>query len=133
MPHRLMDTQQVHALGFRGRARRTCRECLTTLHRRGLAVRFEPQHGGLGGGRSGFVSMRAVADETGLPYNKVSQYVTYDQLIPELKSMVDAGRIDVPVALRAQRAASVSGDPDPDEAVMFADDMATMSGAQQKR
>ena len=76
--HRLMDTQQVHALGFRGRARRTCRECLTTLYRRGLAVRFEPQHGGLGGGRSGFVyglsapGASALNQTAGIPLAEIS-------------------------------------------------------------
>ena len=33
-------------------------------------------------------SIKAVCEETGLAQNKVSQYVKYDQLIPELKEMV---------------------------------------------
>jgi len=78
-------------------------------------------------------SIRDVADETGLPYRKVSQYVKYDQLIPQLRALVDAGETTLPVALRAQRAASVTGDTNADEAVALAKEMAPMSGAQQKK
>jgi ParB family chromosome partitioning protein len=78
-------------------------------------------------------SIKDVAAETGLPYGKVSQYVKYDQLIPQLKSLVDKGEVSVQTALRAQQAASVSGEPDPDEAVEFAKEMAPMSGAQQAK
>jgi hypothetical protein len=63
----------------------------------------------------------------------VSQYVKYDQLIPVLKQMVDSGEVNVPTALRAQQAASVSGVIKPEEAVEFAKEMAPMSGAQQAK
>lgn len=78
-------------------------------------------------------SIRAVVEETGLPYPKVSQYVKYDQLIPQLKELVDRGDINVQTALRAQKAAGVSGEINPDEAVEFAKEMAPMSGAQQSK
>lgn len=78
-------------------------------------------------------SLKTVADETGLPYNKVREYVKYDQLIPELKSLVDTSEITVPVALRAQRAASVMGETDAEEAIQFAKEMAPLSGAQQQK
>jgi ParB family transcriptional regulator, chromosome partitioning protein len=78
-------------------------------------------------------SVKAVAEETGLPYSKVSGYVKYDQLIPELKQLVDKGEINVLTALRAQQAAEVSGEIKPEEAVEFAKEMAPMSGAQQSK
>lgn len=77
-------------------------------------------------------SIQMVADETGLPYGKVSEYVKYDRLVPELKHMVDEG-IDVKTALRAQDAASVQGQVNAEEAVLFAKEMAPMSGAQQEK
>lgn len=76
-------------------------------------------------------SMQAVSDETGLPQPKVSQYVKYDQLIPELKGLVDQGQVKLETALRAQRASRVSDDPSPEDAVQFALEMEPMSGVQQ--
>ena len=61
---------------------------------------------------------------------KVSQYVKYDQLIPELKTMVDGGNVSLPTALRAQKAAAATGTIDPDDARQFAVEMEPMSGAQ---
>ena len=75
-------------------------------------------------------SVQAVADETGLPYPKVRQYVKYDQLIPELKDMVKAGQVKLETALRAQRASEASGDVDSEEARQFALEMEPLSGAQ---
>ena len=79
-----------------------------------------------------YTSMRAVATETGLPYEKVREYVKYDRLIPEIKELVDTQGVEVKVALRAQDAASTEGQPDPQEAVTLAKEMSTMSGAQQR-
>ena len=78
-------------------------------------------------------SIRAVADETGLPYHRVAQYVKFDQLAEPLKDLVSAGRVPLQTALRAQQAASVSGELDIQEAVTFAKEMAPMSGAQQSK
>ena len=75
-------------------------------------------------------SVKTVCDETGLSYPKVSQYVKYDQLIPELKGMVDGGEVKLDTALRAQRASQASGRTDPEEARQFALEMDPMSGAQ---
>jgi ParB family chromosome partitioning protein len=75
-------------------------------------------------------SIAAVAEETGLPYPKVSQYVKYDRLKPELRKLVDAGTVELKAALRAHDAASVGGEYDAKEAVKFAKEMASMSGAQ---
>lgn len=80
-----------------------------------------------------YTSMRAVATETGLKYDKVRQYVKYEQLIPELKALVDQGGVQVKVALRAQDALSTEGDPDPQEAVKLAKEMSPMSDVQQNR
>ena len=71
-------------------------------------------------------SVRAVCEESGLSQTKVSQYVKYDQLIPELKEMVDNGRAKLDTALKAQRASQMNAD----EAVQFALEMEPMSGAQ---
>ena len=78
-------------------------------------------------------SMRDVATETGLPYQKVTEYVKYDQLIPELKKVVDNREADLKAALRAQDALSTAGDPDPQEAVKMAKEMSSMTDAQQRR
>ena len=78
-------------------------------------------------------SMTAVADETGLPYNKVREYVRYDRLIPELRHVVDTGDVELMAALRAQDAAATEGDPDPEDAIKLAKEMSTMSNAQQKK
>ena len=78
-------------------------------------------------------SMKDVAEATGLPYNKVREYVKYDRLIPELKGLVDEGGVDLKVALRAQTAAEVEGAADPQDAVTLAKEMSGMSGAQQKK
>ena len=78
-------------------------------------------------------SIQDVVEETGLPRSKVSQYVKYDQLIPALKELVDKGEVKLQTALRAQQAASVSGTPNPEEAIEFAMDMTPMSGVQQDK
>ncbi len=78
-------------------------------------------------------SIQAVVEETGLPYPKVSDYVKYDRLIPELKDLVDKGEVDLKVALRAQDAASVSGRTVVSQAVYLAKEMQGMSGVQQAK
>jgi ParB family chromosome partitioning protein len=78
-------------------------------------------------------SIAAVAEETGLPYSKVSQYVKYDRLSTELRKLVDTGQVDLKAALRAHDAASVTGQYNAQEAVKFAKEMSSMSGAQQDR
>lgn len=75
-------------------------------------------------------SIKAVCEETGLSYEKVRQHVKYDQLIPELKEMVDTNEVELRTALRAQRAAEASGQIDAVEARQFALEMEPMSGAQ---
>ena len=77
-------------------------------------------------------SIRLVSEETGLPYDKVSQYVKYDQLVSPLKQLVDSGT-PIQTALRAQKAASVTGEVNEEEAVQFAKEMAPMSGVQQSK
>ena len=58
-------------------------------------------------------SISVVATETGLSSQKVSEYVKYDRLIPELKSVVDDGEVDLNAALRTQDALATEGDPRP--------------------
>lgn len=76
-------------------------------------------------------SVKDVSKETGLPYHKVSKYVKYDQLIPQLRELVDGGEVNVQTALRAQKAAGTGGEINAIDAVEFAKEMAPMSGAQQ--
>lgn len=78
-------------------------------------------------------SIKHVADEFGLPPQRVSDFVKYDRLQKELKDLVDNHGVDVKVALRAQDAASASGEYDAEEAVKLAKEMSRMSGAQQKK
>ncbi len=78
-------------------------------------------------------TIKDVAEETGLPYNKVQLYIKYDRLVPELKEMVDHNTVDLKTALRAQDAASVHGQTNVEEAITFAKEMAPMSGAQQEK
>lgn len=75
-------------------------------------------------------SVKAVCEKTGLSYDKVRQHVKYDQLIPELKEMVNTNEVGLSTALRAQRAAEASGEVDAEEARQFALEMEPMSGAQ---
>jgi ParB family chromosome partitioning protein len=76
-------------------------------------------------------SMKDVADSTGLPYHKVRDYVKYDRLKPELRKLVDNNEIDVKTALRAQDAASASGEYNPDDAKKFAIEMKSLDSTQQ--
>lgn len=78
-------------------------------------------------------SIKAVSEELGLPENKVSKYVKFEQLIPELKTKVDDGSIVMDVALKAQKAATKHGEIEADLAISLADEMKSLSGAQQKR
>lgn len=79
-----------------------------------------------------YASVKVVSDETGLPYEKVREYVKYDRLIPELKRAVDNGEANLKAALRVQDALAIEGDPDPQDAVKLAKEMTPMSGAQQE-
>jgi ParB family chromosome partitioning protein len=47
-------------------------------------------------------SVKAVAEELGLPYNKVRSYVKFDRLRPELKTLVESGQLDIKSALRLE-------------------------------
>lgn len=79
-----------------------------------------------------YASVKEVSDETGLPYEKVREFVKYDRLIPGLKRAVDNGEADLKAALRVQDALAIDGDPDPQDAVKLAKEMSQMSGAQQE-
>lgn len=79
-------------------------------------------------------SMKDVAEETGLPYHRVRQFVKYDRLLPELKEWVDRNpESNLKTALRAQDAAAATGDLNPNEAIKLAEEMSNMSGAQQEK
>lgn len=78
-------------------------------------------------------SVQAVAEETGLPLREVREYVKFDRLIPELQELVNSGGVPMDKALRAQDAASVTGEINTEEAVVLAQEMTGMSGAQARK
>lgn len=78
-------------------------------------------------------SIKAVADETGLPYLEVRNYVKYDRLQPELRKLFDSGQIELTTALRAQDAAEAAGGDVASTAVALAKEMSQMTHAQQKK
>lgn len=78
-------------------------------------------------------SMKAVAEETGLPYHKVREYVKADRLIPLLRELVDKKKVVWPLALKAQDAATrPDGTIDEDRAARFSEVMKTLAGNQRK-
>jgi len=78
-------------------------------------------------------SMRLVAEETGLSAGVVSQYVKYDQLCEPLKRQVEEAKLDMKVALQAQKAASnAQGEVDETAAVKFAEELKPMNNVQRK-
>jgi ParB family transcriptional regulator, chromosome partitioning protein len=80
-----------------------------------------------------YTSIKLVAEETGLSAAVVSQYVKYDQLIPQLKKKVENAQIDMRVALQAQKAATnEKGAVDSKAAEKFAAELAPMSNQQRK-
>ena|SRR5438067_4996801 len=80
-----------------------------------------------------YLTIKDVAEETGLPASKVALYVKYDRLRSELKTLVDSGEVELKTALRAQDEASVSGKFNAQEAIMLAKELSRMSGVQQDR
>ena len=78
-------------------------------------------------------SARAVADETGLPYSDVLNYVKYDRLRPELRELYDKGEVELRTALRAQDAAEVMGGDVASNAIALVNEMKPMTYAQQKK
>jgi ParB family transcriptional regulator, chromosome partitioning protein len=78
-------------------------------------------------------SIPDVAKETGLPSRKVREYVKYDRVAPVLKKMVDEGKLDITLALKAQNAAEkTDGTVDEEKAIKFAETLKTMTGAHRK-
>ena len=78
-------------------------------------------------------AVKLVAEATGLSSTLVSQYVKYDQLIPELKKKVDSAQLDMKTALQAQKAATeVGGDIDNTAAIKYADELIPLSNQQRK-
>jgi ParB family chromosome partitioning protein len=73
-----------------------------------------------------------VVAETGLPRSKVKDYVKYDRLAPEMRKLVDDGRVNIATALRATDAVAAIGKSEAD-AVKLALEMSSMSGAQQQK
>ena len=81
-------------------------------------------------------SIKAVSEELGLPQNRVSKYVKFEQLVPALKDRVQNAGLKMDVALRAQKVArSIDEENEVDEtvALTFADELQSLSNLQQKQ
>jgi ParB family chromosome partitioning protein len=74
-------------------------------------------------------SVKSVAEEVGLPYQRVLSYVKFDRLRSELKELVTSGAVDLQTALRTEDALADRGD-EVDVAAV-ARSLAGMSRAQQ--
>ncbi|WP_460520628.1 ParB/RepB/Spo0J family partition protein [Flindersiella endophytica] len=66
-------------------------------------------------------SAKAVAEEVGLPYNKVRSYVKFERLRPQLKVSVEAGELDVATALKIEDRASAANFGEDQTAAMIGD------------
>ena len=66
-------------------------------------------------------SAKAVAEEVGLPYNKVRGYVKFERLRPQLKASVESGELDVATALKVEDRAASAGFSDERTAAMIGD------------
>ena len=76
---------------------------------------------------------QGVVDATGLSRKTVQAYVKYPRLETELKQMVNDGKIDVKVALKAQDACTdENNDVNVEEAIRLALEMKSMSQVQQE-
>lgn len=78
-------------------------------------------------------SLKVVAEETGLPYRKVQEYVKADRLIEPLRKLAEEKKIEWQLALKAQDAATSSdGTVDEAKALKFAESLKTMAGPYRK-
>jgi ParB family chromosome partitioning protein len=78
-------------------------------------------------------SIDIVAQETGLSKRRIREYVKSERLIPELKKMLEDQKIELPVALKAQDAAtSLDGSVDEPKALQYAATMKSMAPTQRK-
>lgn len=78
-------------------------------------------------------NMKIVAEETGLRYDAVREYVKFDRLNDQLKELVKNKEVDLKTALRAQNASEAAGSKDPEEAVKLVIEMKDMSSANQRQ
>jgi ParB family chromosome partitioning protein len=79
-------------------------------------------------------SIKAAADELGLPAHQVRKYVKFDRLPEKLKEMVNDNKMAVSVALKAVDAATQSDNSiDEPKAVILAKEMARLSSGERNR
>ncbi|HSR25635.1 MAG TPA: ParB/RepB/Spo0J family partition protein [Candidatus Eisenbacteria bacterium] len=76
-------------------------------------------------------SVRAVAEELGLAPHKVATYVKYERLGPELRGLVDAGEVEINLALRVQDTLEHVEPKDGIDTVLVTRNLKRMSRAQQ--
>jgi len=79
-------------------------------------------------------SAKAVHEATGIAYDDIRHYVKFPRLMKPLQEMVKQGEVDIKVALKAQDAVEVGGEPPREQdAVKLAREMKTMSDPQRKK
>jgi ParB family transcriptional regulator, chromosome partitioning protein len=80
-------------------------------------------------------SIKKISEILGLPNNKVSQYVKYEQLVEPLKQKVDNQELKLDIALRVQKAATDTATQEVNikAAIIYAEEMQSMSGLQQRQ
>lgn len=79
-------------------------------------------------------TIKDVKEATGLSYRIIRDNVKYPRLVPELKSMVDEGTVDVHAAVKAQDAATdQNNEVNAKDAVTLAMEMKPMTGAQRDK
>ena len=76
---------------------------------------------------------KAVAEETGIPYQAVLKYVKYDRLDEQLRTSVDKGEVTLDAALRAQDVVHSSGQMNTTTAVELAKKLTGATGVQARR
>jgi ParB family chromosome partitioning protein len=76
-------------------------------------------------------SVKAVAEELGLPAHKVNSYVKYERLRPELRGLVDTGEVEINLALRVQDTLEHVEPSDGIDTVLVTRNLTRMSRAQQ--
>lgn len=81
-----------------------------------------------------YETLRAVAEETKLPYHVVRKYVRYDALPSDLRQRVDAQEINIDLATKVQDAATApSGNYDPEESERLVSKLKTVDNDLQKK
>lgn len=78
-------------------------------------------------------TIKAVCEETGLPYSKVSNYVKEPQLRPKVRTLFNEGKISLKTALHANSAVYQEGEDADEKAAELALELSKMGADQARR